>query len=782
MRRLYLLLLALVAGCATLIGSHDLDQRFGPAVPATFDRPRATGSGAPDYRRDVRPVLDARCVACHACYDAPCQLNLASYEGITRGASSAPVYSSARLVADPPTRLGFDAATNAQWRAKGFFPVLNERSQTAEANREAGVMHRLLALKAAQPIPQAGPLKDPDIDLSLDRTQTCVAPEGIDHYARQHPSRGMPFALPPLTEGEHATLAHWLAAGAPHPPRPPATAALRARIADWERFLNADSLQGQLASRYVYEHWYVGHLHFDEAPGEYFQLVRSRTPPGRPIEVVATVRPYDDPGVPRVWYRLRSLDATPVAKTFMPLKLDAARMERLRHWFHTPAYRVEALPGYAAEEASNPFVTFRALPVGARYRFLLDDAHFILAGFMKGPVCRGQVALNVINDNFWVVFRAPESFESQKVAELLDSDSPNLQLPAEHRSTVGLLAWREFSRLEARHLQAKSRVLATLPANQLPTVDHLWDGDGHNPAAALTVFRHFDSASVVHGLVGERPRTALLLGYPLFERMHYLLLAGFDVYGNVGHQLATRLYMDFLRMEGELDFLALLPLRERQRVLDYWYRGRNEPQTRYLADAAAYFPRETGMQYRTDQPLEELYAAVRRRVARVRDPALDWAANPDLAAAEIAQLERLSAIRGTAASKMPEASLLLLERPGRRPAVVSLLRNSAHSNVSQLFGEESRRLPQEDTLQALDGVVGAYPNALFAIAPGELPGFVAATAALEGDAGLTRLADRYGVRRTDRRFWSLSDGIHAEYRRRNPREAAVLDYSRLEND
>lgn len=782
MRRLHLVLLAFVAGCATLIGSHDLDRRFGPADPATFDRPRPAADGAPDYWRDVRPVLDARCVACHACYDAPCQLNLASYDGITRGASAAPVYSSTRLVADPPTRLGFDAASNAQWRAKGFFPVLNERSQTAEANREAGVMHRLLALKAAQPAPGPGPLRDPDIDLSLDRSPACVAAEGIDHYVRQHPSRGMPFALPPLAADEDATLARWLAAGAPYRPRPQPPAALQARIADWERFLNADALAAQLAARYIYEHWYVGHLHFDEAPGEYFQLVRSRTPPGRPIDVVATVRPYDDPGVPRVWYRLRALDAAPVAKTFMPLRLDAARMERLRHWFHTQSYRVDALPGYAAEDASNPFVTFRALPVGARYRFLLDDAHFILAGFMKGPVCRGQVALNVINDNFWVLFRAPESVESQKVAELLDSDSPNLQLPAEHRSTVGLLAWREFARLEARHLQAKSRVLATLRDDQLPTVDHLWDGDGHNRAAALTVFRHFDSASVVHGLVGTRPRTALLLGYPLFERMHYLLLAGFDVYGNVGHQLATRLYMDFLRMEGELDFLALLPLAERQRVLDYWYRGRNEPQTRYLADAAAYFPRETGMTYRTDQPLEELYAAVRRRVAPVRDPALDWAANPDLAPAEIRELGRLSAIRGIPASKMPEASLILLERPGRHPVVVSLLRNSAHSNVSQLFAEESRRLPHEDTLQALDGVVGAYPNALFAIAPGQLPDFVAATAALDGEAGFRQFVDRYGVRRTDRRFWALSDDIHAEYRRRHPREAAVLDYSRLEND
>ena len=28
------------------------------------------------YGRDVQPILTRKCVACHACYDSPCQLNL----------------------------------------------------------------------------------------------------------------------------------------------------------------------------------------------------------------------------------------------------------------------------------------------------------------------------------------------------------------------------------------------------------------------------------------------------------------------------------------------------------------------------------------------------------------------------------------------------------------------------------------------------------------------------------------------------------------------------------
>ena len=780
MRLLPPLLLAFVAGCATVVGTLQLDDRFGPTDPARFDHPPAAVSGAPDYWQEVRPLLDQRCVSCHACYDAPCQLNLTSYAGLTRGANPKPVYSSVRLIADAPTRLGFDALTNAGWRQKGFFPVLNERQQTPEANRDGGVMYRMLALKQMHPGPDSGAITNPDLDFSLDRTDTCTRAETFDDYASKHSERGMPFGMPPLAKTEHQTLARWLEAGAPYTPAEPLPDAALAQVADWERFLNGDSLREQLVARYIYEHWYIGHLHFEAAPGRYFQLVRSRTPPGKAIDLVATRRPYDDPGVPRVYYRLRYSEATQVAKTFMPLQLDAARMERVRQWFFTATYPVDVLPGYEIEKASNPFATFRALPVDSRYRFMLDDAQFIMMGFMKGPVCRGQVALNVINDLFWVAFVAPSDNEARMTTALLDTDIINLQLPAEHESTAGLLAWRDYAKLEKRFLKEKSSLLSAESKKNLPNVTRLWDGDGKNPNAALTVFRHFDSASVSRGFAGERPQTMLVIGYPLFERMHYLLLTGYDVFGNIGHQLATRLYMDFLRMEGELNFLSFLPLKDRQPVLDFWYRGRKEQTDRYFTDAADYFPRESGMQYRTKDHLGELYQAIAKHMAPVRAPALDWK-NTGLTPAEVAQMRRLSQIRGIPASVMPEQSLLLLRRPGDRPQIVSLVRNSAHSNVAEMFDEAERRRPKEDTLLALDSVIGAYPNAFFAVDPEKLPNFVDAVARLADEGDLVRLTEKFGVRRTDPRFWPTSDALHAEWRRTAPREAAVLDYSRFEN-
>ncbi len=44
------------------------------------------------YTRDIQPIFTEKCVACHACYDSACQLNLGSGEGAARGANKIPVY------------------------------------------------------------------------------------------------------------------------------------------------------------------------------------------------------------------------------------------------------------------------------------------------------------------------------------------------------------------------------------------------------------------------------------------------------------------------------------------------------------------------------------------------------------------------------------------------------------------------------------------------------------------------------------------------------------------
>jgi len=35
-------------------------------------------AAADDYLARIQPILDRRCLACHSCYNAPCQLQLGS--------------------------------------------------------------------------------------------------------------------------------------------------------------------------------------------------------------------------------------------------------------------------------------------------------------------------------------------------------------------------------------------------------------------------------------------------------------------------------------------------------------------------------------------------------------------------------------------------------------------------------------------------------------------------------------------------------------------------------
>ena len=88
-------------------------------------------------------------------------------------------------------------------------------------------------------------------------------------------------------------------------------------------------------------------------------------------------------------------------------------------------------PPTKSNVAANPFIAFRELPQTARYKFMLDEAQFTIMGFIKGPVCRGQVALNVIDDHFWVVFLNPDRKTAVESAEFLASASKNLRLPAD---------------------------------------------------------------------------------------------------------------------------------------------------------------------------------------------------------------------------------------------------------------------------------------------------------------------------------------------------------------
>ena len=770
--------IVIVSGCATY-GGAKLEQRYG--APAPRDRVVETVANENvDYWSDVKPVVEQRCVVCHACYDAPCQLKMSSIEGIERGASPALVYQQSRLKMADPTRLFEDAQSVPEWRAMGFHPVLNEHGDSIEANREAGVMHRILKLKEQNPLPEGKLLPD-SFDLTLNRKQFCAQPGTFDEYARKYPLWGMPYGLPAIEADQQTTLLQWLEQGATYTARPPLPAEFADVISTWETFLNDDSLKMQLAARYIYEHLFLSHLYFPELDNrKFFKLVRSATPPGEPVDLIATRRPYNDPGVDRVYYRIVEELGVIVAKTHMPYELTAARMDTWQELFVAADYTVPTLPSYAEENASNPFRTFDHMPVESRYRFMLDEAQNTIMSFIKGPVCRGQVALNVVNDHFWVFFVDPNEVKLDHVEDFLASQTDNLEMPASTENIYRPIShWRRYSKQQTALLAAMDEYLSeNFVGQRSVSLDLVWDGDGVNDNAALTVFRHFDSATVEKGLVGKPPKTAWLIGYELLERIHYLLAAGYDVYGNVGHQLVTRTYMDFLRMEGEAGFLMLLPPEAREREREYWYREAHDDVVKFMVLPRFESEMELAIDYQTSDEKNELFALLQERLRPVLPTRHDLEASGNPAISEA--LGPLEDLEGDAVTLLPQLVFVEVSSESGNQ-YVTLVRNNAHLNITSMFGEKKFRVPEEDTVSVIPGFLGAYPNAFLVVKEADLGHFADTLSLMRTEDDYAQLLDNYGVRRTSPKFWQQSDAFHAAFEQIAPVEYGLFDYHRLEN-
>ena len=747
---------------------------------------------------DVQPVLEKRCVVCHGCFDAPCQLKLTSYEGLVRGANSTKVYDGSRIKAAAPSRLGIDAQTADEWQDMGFHPVLAESDVQSERDAadfmRQSVLYRLLRLKQRNPQPRTG-LLPASVTTELGRKQVCTEQKDIAKFERDNPLWGMPYGMPNLPDEEYQTIMRWLAQGA-QPPEPTIDAdELLEQVERWEAFLNGSSIKEKLVSRYLYEHLFLGHLYFADSPyRQFYRFVRSYTPPGQPIREIPTVRPFDDPGVEEFWYRLRHHDASIVDKSHVIYQLSDAKMARIRELFLEIDYGVEELPSYALPEGANPFKTFASLPPESRYKFLLDDARFYIQGFIKGPVCRGQVALNVIEDQFWVMFVNPDSIDADDSSQILARAADYLKMPTKTQTFKLLAAYREYWDAQKEYLVLKNEYIErNLDQIEGKGLRLIWNGDGTNPNAALTIFRNFDSAAVEFGLLGQMPETAWIIDYPLLERIHYLLVAGFDVYGNVGHQLNTRLFMDFLRMEGEDNFLMFLPKSERQKIRAGWYEGIRSGRSKYFTETMGWSAWESPISFKTADVQPEFYRMIIDHLGPVSGGP-DYLnrcsgdkcgtlveATPMLDADAV--MRELAQIQGEQLAVFPELSYVRVSNEEGPDIGYSLIKNNAWKNITSFLenAENAEPDPTGNTMTVLRGFSGSYPNFFFLVRGDELTAFVEHAKSVRNVDDYQLFVGRFGVRRTSTNFWKQADWFQDSYNAARPIEAGILDLNRYEN-
>jgi hypothetical protein len=760
-----------------------------PPVPQTpayqFEPPTRELS----YLADVEPVLVKRCVVCHSCYNSPCQLKLSSWDGLERGASKEMIYNGGRLKTMDPSRLLIDAHTENEWREKGFVSVKQQQSQEYTDS----LMYMILDHKRIAP-KVSGEYYSEATDLTCSENKS-----ELQDYLKKHPNRGMPFGFPPLTQQEFNTMAGWLSQGA-HGPSSEEQATLKAVVTKdqsmvdkWETFLNNPDAKNKMTARYLYDHLFLAHITFDTGTDTFYELVRSTTAPGQEIDIIPTVRPYDAPGVEQFYYRFRKIYSTIVYKTHMVFSMGEPQYNRVRELFIKPEWSTTPhVVGYDKIESANPFITYEQIPPSARYKWLLDNAHYTIMTFIRGPVCKGQIALNVVNDHFWIMFMDPEYDLSVKHPGFIKLHQQNLRMPGEMGSDYKLYQ----TLLKNNHYQYavdfyKDRqqfYSAIYPKGIHPGM--VWKGNKADDDPLLTVFRHFDSASVHRGVLGGLPKTMWLVDYPLLERIYYSLVAGFDIYGTAGHQLGTRLYMDALRIEGESYFLDMMPEESRKEMMLDWNLGIKEKNLHYTP---AQIP--AGMNFVTQEPKRELIEEVVKNQMKV--VGIDFDQNYLSADATYPELPKkfqndkdimdgfiavsapgVSFFRHVADHNANLAWVRITDIEGRDDIVISVVVDRWHDNVRVLLREGENLNPEKDRADFLKGFVGSYPNYFFIVKEADLPDFFDILHNYDNtNEYITRL-EKYGVNRAEDNFWDVYDWFQNEFNIYHAGDGGLMDLNR----
>ena len=771
-------------------GSYDLSSKAEPQLTEKEVY----------YKHVVQPILNTRCAVCHSCNNAACQLNLTSYEGFLRGANKHHVYDF-QDVASPLTRLGIDAKNLSSWRDKKFFPIFDPK------NPEASLISTMINMKTSS---------DRLPDETPEEARSCPSNAGeMQAYLKEKPNAGMPFGLPMLEGKEKDRLISWLSNGAQGPSweslqqEKIPTGNRVYKIRNWEKFLNGQDLKQKLVSRYIFEHWFLAHLYFADEPTSFYSLVRSKSECSQGVDVISSRRPNDDPGS-RFYYCFLKVTAEVVNKTHLPLEISTEKLTRFKNLFYMTDWNVATLPSYDEKVSANPFIVFHDIPAKARYRFLLEDAQYHINTFIRGPVCFGNNALNSIDEQFYTLFINPESDFASADANFETEVSPYLFLPSYYNGSnaklsniLGTYGDMVDKREDYRKLIAK-KYKKDFPDGY--GIHDLWDGDGTNDNAALTIFRHKDSATVLKGFRGDLSKTVYVLDYPLFERLVYNLAVNYDVYGNLAHQAISRIYMDFIRMEAEENYLLFMPpgKEHRKQLRKHWYRGvfahlkmkfwykhhniDAPTKMRYVNPlrAQSEFVEQVAFNYLSSQvrgPIDLINW--KQFNAPLTD--LKWQQSQITPAEQRHNLHfrRIASVKAQDnifPVYFPDLAFVKVLSANGPDKAYTIVHHREHYSLAFITNEDGRRDPKNDSLSIFPGYVGSFPNLFLTVHENDLSEFITQIQNIQTQANYNDFKQRWGISRTSKDFWQYSDWFYYNAQHINPSDAGLFDLTRYDNN
>jgi hypothetical protein len=756
------------------------------------------GGARDQFLDEVLPVFARRCATCHGCIDSPCQLKMTSYEEISRGSNKFNVFGSRVFEADQ-TRLQDGRVTTAaglpdhegtiaSWRAKEFYSVVDHGPQS--------IMYRLLD-DAHQKVPEGGLSRAFELyEKGLkNRSFQCLGPDASGPAGpaeSELAARPMPFGCPKIADEDWQVLAAWLREGAKGPTAEAEATLMKPRrpesVTKWENFFNQTGAKAAHSARFLYEHLFSTRLHLPDAAGEYYEIVRSFTPPGQPIDEIVTVRPNDDPAAAkrpprgggsanRLYYRLRKFTPLVVEKNHITWPLDDATMQRWQELLFDSDWGPGPIdpPRY---DSRNPFVEFDRIPAPHRARFMQESSLYLIDAMVRGDVCNGSTATWAIRDHFWVWFLDPAA-------------DPSAQDP-----TLGLGGYDDLypsmttSGRERTYLQAFEARLRELRPQGLSLAD-LWDGGGAD-RGMVTVLRHATTATVHRGAFNGFPETSWILSFANFERLYYALVVGFNPWGSAAHRLDTWKYMSFIRADGEDLFVSLLPDAQRSTVRDSWTGdfGRFYDDLRFDLYSAG---RASQVNVDPTRPYEDLIGQILdrlgQRVVGWADPINGAAPSRELPdrLASVEELERgfatLTGWQAPYARYLPNLTVVRVANQH----VYTIVANRGYAYHNQVFMEDLARRPELDTLSVNRGLTGSRPELFIDVPMPRALDFLRALTSVDSETAWLTLLDAYAlgsggeeaqlIRRDTPEFWSFLDWMNEWNVAQHPVTAGLLDVS-----
>ncbi len=730
------LLITFFISCSHIESKNSFLDSSKPQLYELLDGQLTSSLDEDYYTSKVQPIFNKRCIACHACGEAPCSLYLTSYEGMRRGSRLPPDL----LLGTTPFRLK-DVTTVAEWRDRGFKPVVHN------LKGEEYLAHNLIYQFAKQRLDSGFenlslPLK------KFNEPKTC---EGNFHI-------GMPYGLPPLSNYELDIIKTWAQDGSVGPsPRIISNLNLPSNpqlIRKWENFLNNSNPKAQLFIKYIYEHSFLAHIHFDSTPNdEFFELVRSRTVAPFPVDEIVTERPSDPVKDKIYFYRLKKVTESIVKKTHIPWEVSEADKINWINIIEDAQWSVSKPKKILNQElpilSDNPFDRFKDIPTKYRYKFLLENSYMIVNSMIKGPVCVGLNATSAIRDHFWVLFLKPEADKTL--------DDPELKRE-----------WKSLVKIK-NPINVLTKSALTSDVNY--DINSIWDGDGYRQNALLTIFRHEESASVHKGFIGGQPNTIWFLNYSNFERIYYNLVVEFKPWGSALHQLSTFDAMTEHRKEAEERFLLLFP--------------KNIRQSLYNQFEESFFESNIKIQEHTKSPYENQYILNFLNLLNnslkpeITNNHYDFIKNPSdkYNEWELAFEKALIDERKSLAKHLPNITYIQFE-----DEAYTLLRTKYYKFNDIALVQDYGRNPNLDSLIILKGIIGDRPEVFLKLNFEQKDEFlkIILDTSTPGEIKWINLKKRYAITRFNSNFWSVYDWFNTFILNTDPLEAGAIDLNQLE--